>query len=63
MTKVEALKKAGYRPVIGRPRIGSAVLDQITVPSELKAALKSKAELLGISIPDARREAYRKFTE
>jgi len=63
MTKTEALKKAGYKPVIGRPRIGNAVLDQITVPGDLKIALEAKAKALGISVPDARREAYRKFTE
>jgi len=48
---------------IGRPSVGDAVLDKITVPSELKSALESKAEELGISITDARREAYRLFTK
>ena len=47
----------------GRPIIGDAMLDKITVTSELKAELEAKAASLGISVPDARREAYRKFCE
>jgi hypothetical protein len=46
----------------GRPSVGDAMLDKITVPSELKEALEAKAEELGISVTDARREAYRLFT-
>lgn len=48
---------------IGRPPVGDTVLDKLTVPSDLKSALEAKAEELGLSLPDARREAYRKFTE
>jgi hypothetical protein len=48
---------------IGRPSVGDTVLDKITVPGELKAALETKSEELGISLTDTRREAYRKFTE
>lgn len=48
---------------IGRPPVGDIVLDKLTVPSELKSALEAKAEELGLSVPDVRREAYRKFTE
>ena len=48
---------------IGRPSVGNTTMDQITLPSELKAALEAKAESIGISVADARREAYRKFTE
>jgi hypothetical protein len=47
----------------GRPSVGDAMLDKITVPSELKEALEAKAGELGISVADARREAYRKYTE
>jgi len=63
LTKTEALKKAGYVPVIGRPSVGSAMLDKITVPAELKSALEAAADRLGVSVPEARREAYRKFTK
>jgi hypothetical protein len=48
---------------IGRPPVGDTMLDKLTVPSALKSALKAKAEELGLSMPDVRREAYRKFTE
>ena len=48
---------------IGRPSVGDTTMDQITLPSELKSALEAKAAELGISVADARREAYRKFTE
>jgi len=48
---------------IGRPPVGDTVLDKLTVPSELKSSLEAKAEELGLSLPDVRREAYRKFTE
>ena len=52
-----------YENKIGRPTIGNAMLDKITVPSELKEALEARAGKLCISVTDARREAYRKFTE
>jgi len=48
---------------IGRPAVGDTVLDKLTVPGELKSALEAKAVELGLSLPNARREAYRKFTE
>ena len=47
----------------GRPAIGNAMLDKITVASELKEALEAKSDELGISVADARREAYRLFTK
>jgi hypothetical protein len=48
---------------MGRPPIGSEMLPSLTVPEELRIELEKRAEKLGISMPDARREAYRKFTE
>jgi len=48
---------------IGRPPVGDTVFDKLTVPSELKAAIEAKAAEIGISVPDARREAYRLFTK
>jgi hypothetical protein len=48
---------------IGRPPVGDTVLDKLTVPGDLKSALEAKAEELGLSLPDARREAYRLFTK
>lgn len=46
---------------MGRPSVGDIVLNSLTVPEELRTALEKKAATLGISVPDARREAYRKF--
>jgi hypothetical protein len=46
----------------GRPSVGPEMLPALKVPEELRAALKAKAAELGISVPDARREAYRLFT-
>jgi len=46
----------------GRPPVGDAMLDKLTVPRYLKTALEAKAKELGISVPNARREAYRLFT-
>lgn len=48
---------------IGRPPVGDTVLDKLTVPSGLKSALEAKADELELSIPEVRREAYRKFTK
>jgi hypothetical protein len=48
---------------MGRPSVGSEMLPAITVPEELRTALEAKAAELGISVPDARREAYRLFTK
>jgi len=48
---------------MGRPTVGAAMLPALTVPEELRAALEAKAARLGISVPDARREAYRLFTK
>ena len=48
---------------IGRPTVGGETLPGITVPEELRAALEAKAAELGLSVPDARREAYRLFTK
>lgn len=46
---------------MGRPPVADdvAVLDKITVPSELKTALEKQADERGLSVTDARREAYR----
>lgn len=46
---------------VGRPPVGSETLLQLTVPADLKSALEAKAAALGLSLPDARREAYRQF--
>ena len=48
---------------MGRPSVGSEMLPALTVPEELREALGAKAAELGISVPDARREAYRLFTK
>jgi len=48
---------------MGRPTVGSEMLPALTVPEELRTALEAKAVELGISVPDARREAYRLFTK
>lgn len=48
---------------MGRPSVGSEMFPALTVPEELRTAMEAKAAELGISVPDARREAYRKFTE
>jgi hypothetical protein len=49
--------------IYGRPSVGSEMLSALTVPEALRAALEAKAAELGISVPDARREAYRLFTK
>lgn len=48
---------------MGRPTVGDNALPGITVPTTLRSALEAKSAELGLSMPDARREAYRKFTE
>jgi hypothetical protein len=48
---------------MGRPSVGSEMLPALTVPEALRAALEAKAAELGISVPDARREAYRLFAK
>lgn len=45
----------------GRPFVGAVMLTSITVSDDLKTALEKKAVEMGISVPDARREAYRLF--
>jgi hypothetical protein len=47
---------------MGRPSVGSEMLPALTVPEELRAAIVAKAAESGISVPDVRREAYRRFT-
>lgn len=49
--------------IMGRPSVGSEMLPALTVPEELRAALETKAASLGISVPDARREAYKTFVK
>jgi len=48
---------------MGRPIVGSEMLPGLTVPEDLRTALEAKAAELGLSVPDARREAYRLFTK
>jgi len=48
---------------MGRPSVGEEMLTALTVPTKLREALESKAAELGLSVPDARREAYRLFTK
>jgi hypothetical protein len=50
-------------PQIGRPSIGTAQLPGITLPDALKNALEKKAAALGLSVPDARRQAYLIFSK
>ena len=50
-----------YENKIGRPSVGDAMLDKITVPRELKEALEAVAVKLGITVAEARRQAYRKL--
>jgi hypothetical protein len=47
---------------MGRPSVGSEMLPAITLPKDLRVALEKKAVEFGITVPDARREAYRMFT-
>lgn len=49
--------------VMGRPQVGDVMLPAITVPEKLKEAIEKKAEKIGLSTPDARREAYRKYID
>lgn len=49
--------------VMGRPQVGDVMLPAITVPEKLKEAIEKKAEEIGLSTPDARREAYKNFIE
>ena len=46
----------------GRPKIGEIMLPGLTVSAELSQAIKTRAAVLGISLPNARREAYHKFS-
>jgi hypothetical protein len=48
---------------LGRPPIGSDTLPAIRVPEQLRVSLLKKALELGLSFPDSRREAYRKFIQ
>lgn len=45
----------------GRPKKYDAMFDKLPISSELKTAIENKAAELNLSIPDARREAYRLF--
>ena len=46
---------------MGRPTVGSEMLPGLTVPEDLRTALEARATELGLSVPDALREAYRLF--
>lgn len=46
---------------VGRPQVGDRTLAAIVVPDEIRTSLEAVAERLGLSLPDARREAYRMF--
>ena len=46
---------------IGRPSVGEVMLNGIMVPANLKNEIEKKAAERGISVPEARREAYRLF--
>ena len=59
----DGLKNVEISSQMGRPRVGNEILPAITIPGELKAGLKSRAGELGLSLPDARREAYRFFVD
>ena len=45
----------------GRPEVGSVRLPAIAVRSEIAQRLEEKAAELGLTVPDARREAYEAF--
>ena len=60
-TRAQILADAGYVPRIGRPPVGDALLPHITVPVELLHKLTAQAATLGLSMPNARREAYTKW--
>ena len=45
----------------GRPEIGTVRLPAIAVPDRLSKKLLARAEKVGLSVPDARREAYEGF--
>jgi hypothetical protein len=59
----DGIKYGDLSSKIGRPSVGSVMLTSITVSENLKLAIEAKADELNMSIADARREAYRKFTE
>ncbi len=59
----DGLAFAEISSAIGRPPVGDETLPAITVPAELLTALKNKSVETGLSMPDARREAYRLFTK
>jgi hypothetical protein len=47
----------------GRPSIGKICLDKITVSEEIKTGLEKRAEYEGISVPEARRQAYKQYLD
>lgn len=55
----DGLQYAQVSSRIGRPRVGGQTLPAITVPDEIKRGLESRASTLGMSVADARRQAYR----
>jgi hypothetical protein len=46
---------------MGRPSVGGVLIPQITVSEGVKNGLEARAAELGISVPDARRQAYQQF--
>ena len=61
--KKKAMEMLAEPAVVGRPSVGTKTLPGLTVPENLRTALEAKAAELGLSVPDARREAYRLFTK
>lgn len=65
-TKKQILSEArdrGETRSAGRPEVGDTILPKINVSSAVAEGLKGKAQQLGVSVPEARRIAYKLFTE
>lgn len=61
LSKQKALKIAGYTPIMGRPSVGTKRLPAIALSESLYETIRAKAVLLDVSLPEARRMAYRAF--
>jgi len=55
------LSEAGYKPKMGRPKVGESRLPGIAIEGDLRAALIGAAKTKGMSLAEARRAAYELF--
>lgn len=58
----DGIKYGDISSKTGRPKQFDEMLDKLPVSSDTKIALENKAAELNMSIPDVRREAYKRFT-